>query len=562
MLTALNQILLIIRPFSFSLIFLIIAAVFWQNRYEHLGVWFFSIFFLVMAFQLFIKAIKQWMVMNYQKSLRLRAEKVTDNFGRAGWATEKELDKAGLFNPNNGIPIGVYNGRPLFYSPIHALAVCPAGSGKTISIAIPSRCHGFRVNAGNNKSEIASCVIADLKGELAAQTKRVTTDLHGQEIFFLNPDGLFGLPSHRINPLQTIIDDVADEDLQKYALSDTKEIALQIHSEPPEGADKNIFFRNGTRSILIVIPLWLAAEHPEDCTLPTLFIIISNRDTLIEKLTLATESKALSGDIALLATGLLSTPEEQLDDFRTGALQSLETFAPSGPLADSVSASDFSFETLKQKSTAVYIMARFDRKDAYAPWIGLIANMAIKSLIRAGGNIPVHLLLDEATNFKLPGLANDLTALRGYGLRAHIICQAKSELIRAYGKESTETFYSQTDLKQFFGVASYSEAKEISDMLGNYTIKTENFGGGKTPWEQMKDGVSESGRPLLRPEEILRLSSSQQIIFIDKDGLPPILCERLPYNAVSPWHEWLDDNPIEGGKLPAQPTIHINYNEV
>ncbi len=561
MLATLDQIRLITTLISFSLISLIFAYLFWQNRFEHIGVWFFFIFFLVIAFQLFFRGIKHWMIMHHQTILKAKSARVTDNFGRSGWATEEQLEKAGLFNPNNGIPIGMHNGRPLFYSPTHALAVCPAGTGKTISIAIPSLCHGFRVKTGNNISDIASKIITDLKGELAAQTMRVTTDLHGQKSFFLNPDGMFGLPSHRINPLQTIIDDLADEYLQKYALSDAKEIGLQIHPEPPEGADKNIFFRNGTRLIVVTLILWLAAEHPELCTLPNLFSIISNRKALIEKLTLATKSKALSGDIASLASGLIDTPEDQLDDFRTGALQSLETFAPSGPLAESVSASDFSFETLKQKSTAVYIMARFDRKDAYAPWIGLVTNMAIKSLIRAGGNIPVHLLLDEATNFKLPGLANDLTALRGYGLRAHIICQAKSELIRTYGKEATETFYSQTDLKQFFGVASYSEAKEISDMLGNYTIKTENFGGGKTPWEQMKDGVSESGRPLLRPEEVLRLRSSQQIIFIDKDGLPPILCERLPYNAVSPWNEWLDDNPIEGGKLPAQPVIHLNYSE-
>lgn len=562
MLATLNQIRLIITLISFSLTFLIIALVFWQNRSSHIGVWFFFIVFMIIALQLFFRGIRHWLVMHHQKALQSKAEKVTDNFGKSGWATEKQLDAAGLFNPNEGIPIGQYHSRPIFYSPVHALAVCPAGSGKTISIAIPSRCHGFRVKTGADKSDIASCVIADLKGELAAQTKRVTTELHGQDIFFLNPDGLFGLPSHRVNPLQTIIDDLADDTLRKYALSDAKEIALQIHPEPPEGADKNIFFRNGTRSILIILILWLAAERPKLCTLPNLFSIISNRDSLIEELTLATESTALSGDIALLATGLIGTPEDQFDDFRTGALQSLESFAPSGPLAESVSGNDFSFEILKQKSTAVYIMARFDRKDAYAPWVGLITNMAIKSLIRAGGNIPVHLLLDEATNFKLPGLANDLTALRGYGLRAHIICQAKSELIRAYGNQSTETFYSQTDLKQFFGVASYAEAKEISEMLGNYTIKTENFGGGKTPWEELKDGVSESGRPLLRPEEILRLRSSQQIIFIDKDGLPPILCERLPYNAVSPWHEWLDDNPIEGGKLQAQPTIHLSYKKV
>lgn len=560
MLAILNQIFIITMSFSLSLSFLIIAAMFWQNRNEHIGVWLFFIVFMLLFIKLLFRGLKHLMIMRHQKVLKAKSQTVTDNFGKAGWAKEKEIEKAGLFNPNNGIPIGLFNGRPMFYSPTHALAVCPAGSGKTISIAIPSRCHGFRIQTGENTSDIASCVIADLKGELALQTKRVTTELHGQDAFFLNPDKLFGLPSHRINPLQIIIDDLADERLHKYALADAKELALQAHPEPPEGEDKNTFFRNGTRSILITIILWLASTKPKKCTLPNLFKIISDRNKFHKELKHATKSKALSGDIALMATGLLNTPEDQLDDFRTGALQSLDTFAPSGPLAESVSTSDFSFEVLKQKSTAVYIMARYDRKDAYAPWIGLVTNLAIKSLIRAGGNIPVHLLLDEATNFKLPSLANDLTALRGYGLRAHIICQAKSELVRVYGKNATETFYSQTDLKQFFGVTSYAEAKEISDMLGQYTIKTENFGGGKTPFDQMKDGISETGRPLLRAEEILRLKSNQQIIFIDKDGLPPILSDRFTYNSASPWYEWVDKNTIEGGKLPKNIVTHINYS--
>ena len=549
----------IVSRFSRSIIWGLFAVIFFQYRDEHWGMWLFIGLCILFAWQAFKIAIRLWLYMRHQISLKLKAENTTDNFGKAGWATEVELEAAGLFDPNNGIPIGSYNKRPLFYTPTHALAVCPAGSGKTVSIAIPTICHGMRKPNSDNGSEAVSKVITDLKGELAAQTHRLNSEQHGQKVYFLNPDGLFGLPSHRVNPLQTIIDDLAYEPYNKFALADAKEIALQLIPEP-EG-NRNIFFTSGGRSILVAGMLWLAAEYPALCTFPTLFCMISSPQSLRERLEVAQESKALSGDIALLAAGLLGTPSDQFDDFRTGALQAIEAFAPSGPLADSVSANEFMFDTLKHESAVVYIMARYDRKDAYAPWIGLIANMAIKSLIRAGGNVPVHLLLDEATNFKLPSLANDLTALRGYGLRAHIICQAKSELIRVYGKQATETFYSQTDLKQFFGVTSYQEAKEISDMLGNYTVKTENFGAGTSPWADVKDGISETGRPLMRPDEILRMGSKEQIIFIDKDGLPPIRCERLPYHIVEPWHEWLDDNPLEGGKIPADPQIEISYKE-
>jgi len=551
----------IVSNFSWSMSWAIMAIIFWNYRNEHWGMWVFLVFAILISWKLLGSGIKLWLQMNHQAMLKLKSTETTDNFGKAGWASEEQIEAAGLFDPNEGIPIGAFNGRPLFYSPVHSLNVAPAGSGKTVSIALPARAHGFRVPTSQDRSGVASAVITDLKGELAAQTHRLSKELHGQKVYFLNPDGLFDLPSHRVNPLQHVIDDLAYAPYHRYAMSDAKEIALQLLPEPPD-SDKNAFFRNGSRSILIILILWLAAEYAILCTLPDIWKMVSNPASLRERLEVAKECEALSGDIGHLAAGLLETPNDQFEDFRTGAIQAVEVFSPSGPLADAVSSTEFMFESLKHESAAVYIMARYDRKDAYAPWIGLIANMAIKALIRAGGNVPVHLLLDEATNFKLPSLANDLTALRGYGLRAHIICQAKSELTRVYGKQATETFYSQTDLKQFFGVASYFEADELSKMLGTYTIKTENLGAGKNPWDDLKDGISETSRPLMRPEEIMRMPASDQLIFIDKDGLPPIYCQRLPYNLVQPWADLIDDNPLEGGKLPANPKIQLNYKEV
>lgn len=501
-----------------------------------------------------------WLNGRYQYLLQKIAETPSDKFGKAGFATEAQLEAAGLFNPNNGVPIGCFNTRPMFYAFTHALCVAPAGSGKSISIALPSKLHGYRVSETAEQSEAASVVVTDIKGELAAMTARMSSEQHNHKVFYLNPDKQFGFANSCFNPMQMVIDDMAYPPFNKHALADAQELVHQLLPEPAEG-DKNKFFRNGSRNMILTAMLFLAAENPACCTLTELFRLVSSTKRLKKLLEEAANSTALSGDIALLASGLLDAEEDYFADFLTGALQVLMSFSPSSPLAHSVSKSDFTFEALKQEKTSVYIMARYDRRTAYAPWIGLVTKAAIKSLIRTEGNVPVHFLLDEATNIPLPGLANDLTALRGYGLRCQFICQAKSEISRVYGREATETFYSQTDLKQFFGVSSLAEAQELSAMLGQHTIKTHSLGSAATQHDSdLKDSISETSRLLMRPEEILRMPKTDQLILIN--GLPPIYAERLPYNLVKSWHSDLDDNPLEGGKLPSNPQINICYKEV
>lgn len=551
----------VLNKFTWLCCWGLFALAFYTHRNDyHWGVWVFLVVSCLLAWNATKAAWNSWLYGRYQHALRVKSQTPTDNHGKAQLATEQQLEAAGKFDSNCGVPIGAFNGKPLFHKFTHAMVVSPAGAGKTSAVALPCLAHGYRVGDGNGGSFAASVVVTDIKGELAVMAARNCVERHGHKVFYLNPDEMFGFANSCFNPLQVVIDDLAYVPYHKYALSDAQELVLQLIPEPPEG-DKNKYFRNGSRNMIFAVVLYLAAENPACCTLPELFRILSSAGRLKEVLEAAVKSDALSGDIALLASGLLEVEDDHFSDFITGAMQVLMPFSPSSPLAHSVSKSDFTFEALKQERTSVFIMARYDRKEAYAPWIGLVAKAAIKSLIRVDGNIPVHFLLDEATNIPLPGLSNDLTALRGYGLRCQIICQAKSELTRVYGKESTETFYSQTDLKQFFGVTSLQEAKEISAMLGDYTVKAESLGMDRTsPWSDLKDSISETGRPLMRPEEILNMPKDDQIVLIN--GLPPIYCKRLPYSQVDSWHSALDDNPLEGGKLPLDHKISIDYREV
>ena len=553
------------RSLSWMVFWIVLSLL--STSYRHVLGWVFYLYISLCLLKLWKHAKGSFMSFQYgryQAELRARQETPSGNHGEATYATYEQKKAAGLYDPHNGVLFGVDEHGPLFFSYTHNLSLAPAGSGKSTGIAIPAKTHGYRVEKGRNVSEAASCVVTDLKGELAAMTARLSAELHGHIVIFLNPDNLFGLLNTAFNPLQIIIEELALDDPSGKTKTNAKalceEIILVLLPDPKE-QDKNVFFRNGSRKILIVVILYLAAAKPSHCHLIEVFCILSSIKTLASFLEEAQSCTALSGEIGLLASDLLSYADEYLPDFLAGATQAVQCFGPSSPLANSVTHSEFTFDDLKKKRISVYIMARFDRQKAYAPWIGLVTKVAIKSLIRTEGNIPVHFLLDEATNIPLHGLAEDLTALRGYGLRAQIICQGKSELRRVFGKDSTETIYSQTDMKQFFGVTSLEEAREISAMIGNVTVKAESLGADRTsPWTDLKDSVSENFKPLIRPEELLNLDRDEQIVFIK--GLPTIRCKRLPYNHVSPMHDWLDPNPLEGGKLPADPKVYLSYQEV
>ena len=188
--------------------------------------------------------------------------------------------------------------------------------------------------------------------------------------------------------------------------------------------------------------------------------------------------------------------------------------------------------------------------------------MGIKKLMRTENSRPVFLVLDEFTSTPLgQDFVNDLTVYRGFDIHCHFFVQARSEIERVYGKLAAQTIFSQCEFKQFFGCSSLEEANDLSKLIGQHTVKAESIGTDRTsPWTDLQNSISEVARDLYRPEELLRIPRENQFLIID--GMQPVYCQKLPYNQVSPWWHWLGDNPLEGGKLPFDPKVQLDYRRV
>jgi type IV secretion system protein VirD4 len=486
-----------------------------------------------------------------QREKRKQAETASGVFGSAAFATLDDCARAGLLDPR-GLYLGLLDGQPLFYSgKAHLLTVAPARQGKGINVVIPNLLH-FQ----------GSVFVTDPKGELAAVTAAHRAERFGQKVYVLNPWGLHGLPQHRCNPLQPLIEAANDPALLRGISDEAKAIALQLLPEPENS--RNRYFREGARTILRAVMLHLATRGmPEHCTLPEMWRVLSSTSRVEAAVRRMVESDALFGMVADVGQDLANQIDdnpEQFADFRQGALQTLDIFDPIGWLGDAVSGADVDFKALKEGKASIYVVVPQDRIATHGAWLGLVTRQAITAVARSSGKSEVLFLLDEFANMgRLSGLAESLTALPGLGVRVWAFVQELSELIRLYGPHTARTVLSQAEVKQFFAVQDDQLARTLSAALGQRTVKTRNFNLGRFDDDEIGESLSETGRPLMSADEIRLMGADEQLLLI-KAALP-VRAQRLPVWFVWPWATWLAPNPVEGDYPLTLPCLELNYRE-
>ena len=482
------------------------------------------------------------------KEQRKALEQTTGTFGTADFASEAEIAAKGLRDPN-GLYLGLNNGQPIFHKgKAHLLTCAPARQGKGISTVIPNALHYS-----------GSMVITDPKGELAAVTGEHRKTRFGQKIAYFNPYGLHGLPEHRINGLEDIQLSAQTPQGQRELMGKARRKAFQLYPEPEDS--KNRVFRDGARDLLAFSPVFNALHDPESCTLPGLYRDIANPRRLRKKLETARESDALGGALADMADDILqqmdNTPE-LFGSFRAGAIQQVSIYEPSGYLADAVSGSDISLSDLKAGDTTLYLMMPPERIASEGAALGLIVNEAIAAVSRSSEQGEALFLLDEFANIgRLSGLAESLTTLPGLGVRVWMIVQEEAELVRLYGPNTAQTIKSQSEVRQYFAVNNATLAQSLSRELGTRTVRTRSHNLGHAVTDDVGENIGEAGQPLMRPEEIMQLGPSDQLLMVN--GLKPIMGQRIPFWHVDPWNGWANTNPVEGETPQAETLLRLRY---
>ena len=175
-------------------------------------------------------------------------------------------------------------------------------------------------------------------------------------------------------------------------------------------------------------------------------------------------------------------------------------------------------------------------------------------------------LLDEMAQLKrMDPLKDALSIIRGFGGTIWTILQDISQIKEIYPEDGWKQFISTSTVQQYFGINDPDTAEYVSKILGNTTVEVTSYSegtnsshGSSSSTSYGANGSSSSGssssfgsssgtstteqlRPLLRPEELLRMPPDEQIVIAR--GKSPIWGKKIADYRDPEFAELYDPNP-------------------
>jgi type IV secretion system protein VirD4 len=462
---------------------------------------------------------------------RGRSERVpSTSHGSARWGTGDDL--AG----GRGLILGRARNRVLrFEGEGHVLTVAPTRSGKGVSCVIP-----------NLLDHPGSILVTDPKGENFAVTARWRREI-GQQVHAFDP---FKVASGdaTYNPLE-LIDPESPE-----AVDEARMLADMIVLPEGQGGEQ-LFWNEEARAVLTGLILHVSANAPTELrTLSHVRTLLTLApESFAELLKDMRESSAASGLISRSAARILQKAERE----RSGVISTAQShthFLDSARMASVMGRSSVDLSILKREPTSVYLILPSDRLEAYARWLRLMIACSLLAIARSRGQPKerVLFLLDEFAHLgKMHPVQRDIGLAGGFGVTFWLIVQDLSQLRSTYG-ETWPTFLANADVLQAFGTNDWDTAEYLSKMTGEATIfvRSENQSRGVSRGKQSQRqqgtaiSVSERNRRLLLPDEVRRLASDSELLFVK--GGSPLLTLRANYREDADFHGRSDPNPLYG----------------
>ena len=477
--------------------------------------------------------------------------------GSAKWATKKDIEEMGYFG-NKGVYIGGYkDGRNLLYlkhnGPEHILTFAPTRSGKGVGLILPS------LYAWEGSS-----IVLDIKGENWALTAGYRQSL-GHKVIKFDPTDTEGVTAC-FNPLEEI-------DFYDFGcIKQVQNIALMLVDPDGKGltdywnkagyaflagallhcliVTKARFMRTATMQDLVFI---LAGAEKE---LPTQFRMMRhfNHAKLLDKLYPGIDHQIgveCHNFILSCATEMENKGEQEVKGVVSSALVNLSLYRDP-VITKNTSKSDFKLNDLmnyKKNPVDLYLVISPAEIDRVKPLIRLMVDMIIRHICRKmefkegksvkGYEHRMLLLFDEFTSIgKLPIIEKAIAYIAGYGGKMYLIVQDLGQLNDVYGKENS--LMANCHIRIAYAPNKLETAQMLSEMTGKTTVVDK-----KTSYSYSKGGksrsvnIQETARPLLTPDECMRLPGSKKDssgnvldggdMLILTAGRPPIYGRQILY---------------------------------
>ena len=462
----------------------------------------------------------------------MEAKKSSKGYSR--WLSEEELKKE-LKQVNvqdktataGGIPL-INNGKKMWVDDGegHNLIIGSTGAGKT-QVAIFPLVHSLAKHD-------ESMIITDPKGEIYETTAEMLKK-RGYNVVLLN----FRNPQQGSgwNPLHLPYKYYKEGNSDK-ANELTDDLAKNIlYDENNKGNDP--FWENTSADYFSGICLGLfedAKENEINLNSVNLFTTIGE-DKCGPNSTYSNEYFRLTKDPTspayVSASSTISAPNETKGSILSVFKQKIRLFASRENLSEMLSHSDFEFEDIGKKKTAVFIVIQ-DEKKTYHSLVTIFLKQCYETLVdyaqKCGGKLPyrTNFILDEFANMPpLKDVDAMVSAARSRRMRFYFVIQNYAQLSEVYGKEKGNTIKTNCTNIIYLISSEIDALEEISKACGEIKVKTD---------KKDKDGKAiEETRPLITISDLQTLKMGEIILL--RLRMPPFRTKlKLNYQI-----DWKDD---------------------
>ena len=428
--------------------------------------------------------------------------------GYSRWLTDAELKKELKMvkvkaekAEYGGIPL-INNGRKMWVDDGegHNIIIGSTGAGKT-QVAIFPLVHSLAKHD-------ESMIITDPKGEIYEQTSEMLKK-KGYNVVLLN----FRDPQKGSgwNPMHLPYKYFKEGNVDK-ANELTDDLAMNIlYDENAQSQDP--FWEKTSADYFSGICLGLfedAKEEEINLNSVNLFTTVGEEKSGPNSVIVNDyfKSKDPNSPAYISASSTIVSPTDTRGSILSVFKQKIRLFAARENLSEMLSHSDFDFEEIGSKKTAVFIIVQ-DEKKTYHSLVTIFLKQCYEALVdyaqKNGGKLPyrTNFILDEFANMPpLKDVDAMVSAARSRRMRFYFVIQNYAQLAEVYGKEKGDTIRGNCTNIIYLISTELAALEEISKMCGEYEIK-----------EKDKDGKEKKEtRPLITVSDLQRLKFGEIIL--------------------------------------------------
>ena len=464
-----------------------------------------------------------------------------DTHGSARWARREDLEAAGLIGQDAGVYVGAWaEDGTLHYlrhtGPQHVLAFAPSRSGKGVGLVLPTLL-----------SWPGSCVVNDIKGENWALTAGWRQRELGGRCLRFDPTAAPGA-SARYNPLLEVRPwpgDVRDAQLVADMLIDPDGQGTRDHWDLTAldllvGVILHVLYAERDKTLRGCLTILADPARAIETTLGRILTAVHDPEGTCGWTDAAGQPTRTHPAVSGAARALLNKSDNERSSVISSAVKFLNLYRDP-VVVRNTETSDFAVRDLTHAEVPVSLYLTIPPADIHRtrPLLRLLLQQIVGRLTEstdgqpdqaAGERRRLLLMLDEFPSLgRMDVLQTALAYLPGYGITAYLIVQDLAQLSHAYGRD--ESIISNCHVRVAYAPNRVGTARLISEMAGTMTVHkaARTYTGNRLNPMLMHvmAGEQETGRPLLTPDEAMRLPNDAALIFVA--GHPPIYGQKIRY---------------------------------